>query len=103
MAVGSLGSAPAIRPSSNAQSSALRASGPTVSSDCDSGIAPARLIRPTVVLRPVTPQKCAGIRIEPPGSEPSAANGRRAAPAAPDPDDDPPVMRSMPQGLCTGP
>ena len=38
-AVGSAASAPAIRPSSNAQSSAVRASGPTVSSDCDSGIA----------------------------------------------------------------
>jgi len=92
MAVGSLGSGPAIRLNSKAQSSALRANGPTVSSDCDSGIAPARLMRPTVVLRPVTPQKCAGIRIEPPVSEPSAAKVNRAATAEPDPDDDPPVM-----------
>ena len=53
--MGSAASAPAINPSSNAQSSALRASGPTVSSDCDSGIAPARLIRPTDVFNPVTP------------------------------------------------
>src|ERR1700710_2850863 len=103
MAVGSLASAPAIRPSSSAQSSTVRASGPTVSSDCDSGIAPARLIRPTVVLRPVTPQKCAGIRIEPPVSEPSAANVRRAATAAPDPEDEPPVTRSKAHGLYTGP
>src|SRR5258705_9057158 len=92
IAVGSSGSAPAIRQSSNAQSSALRASGPTVSSDCDSGIAPARLIRPTVVFNPVTPQKCAGIRIEPPVSEPNAANVSLAATAEPDPDDEPPVM-----------
>src|ERR1700674_3853427 len=103
IAVGSSGSAPAIRPSSNAQSSALRASGPTVSSDCDNGIAPARLIRPTVVFNPVTPQKCAGIRIEPPVSEPNAAKVSRAATAEPDPDDEPPVMRSKAQGLCTGP
>ena len=70
----------------------MRASGPTVSSDCDSGIAPARLTRPTVVFKPVTPQKCAGIRTEPPVSEPNAANVSRAATAAPDPDDEPPVM-----------
>ena len=70
----------------------MRASGPTVSSDCDNGIAPARLTRPTVVFNPVTPQKCAGIRIEPPVSEPSAAKVSRAATAEPDPDDEPPVM-----------
>src|ERR1700712_2745409 len=103
MAVGSLGSAPAIRPSSKAQSSTVRASGPTVSSDCDNGIAPARLMRPTVVLRPVTPQKWAGMRIEPPVSEPNAAKVSRAATAAPDPDDDPPVIRLASHGLCTGP
>src|SRR3954452_10240306 len=103
MQVGSAGSAPAISPVSNAQSSAVRASGPTVSSDCDSGIAPARLIRPTVVLKPVTPQKCAGMRIEPPVSEPSAAKVSRAATADPEPDDDPPVMWSTFQGLRTAP
>src|ERR1700675_1299635 len=90
-AVGSSPSAPAIRPNRTAQSSALRASGPTVSSDCDNGIAPARLTRPTVVFNPVTPQKCAGIRIEPPVSDPSAAKVSRAATAEPDPDDEPPV------------
>ena len=63
-----------------------------MSSDCDSGIAPARLTRPTVVFNPVTPQKCAGIRIEPPVSEPNAAKVSRAATAEPDPDDEPPVM-----------
>ena len=90
--MGSSGSAPAISPSSSAQSSTVCASGPTVSSDCDSGIAPARLMRPTVVFNPVTPQKCAGIRIEPPVSEPSAAKVSRAATAEPEPDDEPPVM-----------
>src|SRR3954465_5301303 len=103
MQVGSAGSAPAIKPSSSAQSSTVRASGPTVSSDCDSGIAPARLTRPTVVFNPVTPQKCAGIRIEPPVSEPSAAKVNRAATAEPEPDDEPPVMWSIFQGLRTAP
>ena len=63
-----------------------------MSSERDNGIAPARLTRPTVVFNPVTPQKCAGIRTEPPVSEPSAANVSRAATAEPEPDDEPPVM-----------
>src|SRR5437868_14520519 len=99
--VGSSGSAPAIRPSSNAQSSAVRASGPTVSSDCDSGIAPARLTRPTVVFSPVTPQKCAGMRIEPPASEPNAAQVRRARTAEPEPDAEPEANCAPRQGLRT--
>src|SRR5580658_9998151 len=103
MAVRSPGSAPAIRPSSSAQSSADCASGPTVSSDCDNGIAPARLTRPTVVFNPVTPQKCAGIRTEPPVSDPNAADVSRAATAEPEPDDEPPVIWSSAKGLCTGP
>src|SRR5215467_6384269 len=103
LAVGSSGSGPAINPSSSAQSSALRASGPTVSSDCDSGIAPAREMRPQVTFSPVTPQKCAGMRIEPPVSEPSAAKVRHAATAEPEPDDEPPVMWPDFQGLWTAP
>src|ERR1700722_14289298 len=103
LAVGSTGSLPAIKPSNTAQSSTVRASGPTVSSDCDKGIAPARLTRPTVVFSPVTPQKCAGIRIDPPVSEPSAAKVSRAATAEPDPDDDPPVTWPSTKGLWTGP
>src|SRR6202000_229180 len=102
-AVAPSGSAPAIKPISSAQPPALCASGPTVSSDCDNGIAPARLTRPTVVFKPVTPQKCAGIRIEPPVSEPSAANVNRAATAEPDPEDEPPVIWPNLKGLCTGP
>src|SRR3954451_4294609 len=103
MQVGSCGSAPAIRPSSNAQSLTVRASGPTVSSDCDSGIAPARLMRPYVVFSPVAPQKCAGTRMDPPVPDPSAAKLSRAAPAAPEPDDEPPVTWPKRQGLWTAP
>ena len=62
-----------------------------MSSDCDNGIAPARETRPQVTFSPVMPQKCAGMRIEPPVSEPSAAKVSRAATAEPDPDDEPPV------------
>src|SRR2546421_4419413 len=90
--VGSSGSGPAIAATISAQSSAVRASGPTVSSVNESGIALARLTRPLVGFSPVTPQKCAGMRIDPPVSEPSAAGMSRAATAEPDPDDEPPVM-----------
>src|SRR5688572_10939936 len=72
-------------------SSALSARGPIVSSVNDNGMAFARLTRPYVGLRPVTPQKCAGRRIEPPVSEPSAAGVIRAATPVPDPEDEPPV------------
>jgi hypothetical protein len=56
-----------------------------------------------VVLSPVTPQLFAGMRIEPPVSEPSEAKVRRAATAAPEPDDEPPVTWARFQGLCTAP
>jgi hypothetical protein len=45
-AVGSRSSAPAIACTMSAQSSTVRASGPTVSSENESGIAPARDTRP---------------------------------------------------------
>ena len=39
------------------------------------------------------PQSEAGMRIEPPVSEPSAPGQRPAATATPDPEDDPPAIR----------
>ena len=50
------------------------------------------LTRPSVGLMPTTPQAAAGKRTDPPVSEPSAPNTRPTATAAPDPDDEPPVM-----------
>src|SRR6187200_1494137 len=97
--VGSSGSGPARMLSTIAQSSAVCASGPTVSSVNESGIALARLTRLLVGLNPLTPQKCAGMRIEPPVSEPSAAGTSRAATAEPEPDDEPPVIESGLHGL----
>src|SRR5712691_6051632 len=101
--VGSSGSGPHISPMTRPQSAAVRASGPTVSRVNDSGMALARLTRPEVGLRPVMPQKCAGRRIEPPVSEPSAAGMSRAATAAPEPEEEPPVFRVTSHGLCAGP
>src|SRR5436190_18912636 len=101
--VGSSGSGPAIRLRISAQSSADCANGPTVSSVNDSGMQLARLTRLLVGLKPLTPQKCAGKRIDPPVSEPSAAGTSRAATAEPEPDDEPPVLRSGAHGLPTLP
>src|ERR1043166_657573 len=69
--VGSSGSGPAIVARISAQSSAVRASGPTVSSVNESGIALARLTRPLVGLKPLTPQTRAG------GFEPGNRGRRR--------------------------
>src|SRR5262249_24554857 len=91
---------PAMMLAISPQSSAVCASGPTVSSVNESGRALARLTRPLVVLRPVTPQKCAGKRIEPPVSGPSAACTRRAPTAAAGAAREPPVMRLGSHGLC---
>ena len=74
-----------------AQSRAVRASGPTLSAEKDSGITPARLTRVCVGFSPVTPHADAGQRMEPPVSDPRAAKVNRAATAAPDPLDEPPV------------
>jgi hypothetical protein len=90
----SCASGPAINDKSRAQSPTLRASTPMQSSECDSGMVPYRLTRPSVGLMPTTPQAAAGRRTEPPVSEPSAPNARAAATAAPDPDEEPPVMWS---------
>ncbi len=61
---GSSSAIPATRPATS------RASGPTVSRLGASGHTPVSGIRPQVVLRPATPQQAAGMRIEPPVSEP---------------------------------
>jgi hypothetical protein len=59
--------------------------------------------KPWLGLKPTTPQQAAGIRIEPPESEPSAASARPAASAAPEPELDPPAVRSGSSGFATSP
>src|SRR5687767_13163837 len=53
-------------------------------------------------MNPVMPQCDAGLRIEPPVSEPMAAGTKPAAVAAPEPLDEPPVKCSRFQGLRAG-
>ena len=74
-----------------------------VSSDCESGMQPARETRPKVVFMPVTPHSAAGMRTEPAVSEPNAANTVRDATDTAEPDDEPPVMWSVFQGLRASP
>eukprot|EP00955_Chlamydomonas_euryale_P053469 355515-Chlamydomonas_euryale.AAC.13 len=63
---------------------------------------PERDTRPYVGFKPTTPQKCAGWRIEPPVSVPSAATHSRAATAAAEPPDEPPGTRCVSAGLHVG-
>ncbi len=71
--------------------------------DQDSGKAPARETRPYVGLIPVTAHSAAGQRMEPPVSEPSAANPAPMLTATAPPPVDPPGTRSVSQGLRVGP
>ena len=84
-----------------AQSCAVRHKGPMLSRVGSRGKTPVLGSKPKVGLRPVRPQKDAGIRTEPPVSEPRAAGASPAATATPEPEDDPPGRRwiSGSQGL----
>src|SRR5215470_16441524 len=63
---------------------------------------PARLTNPKVGMRPTTPHRDAGPRIDPPVSEPRATGTSPAATAAPEPDDEPPVKCARCHGLRAG-
>ena len=89
--------------SRSAQSSAVRAIGPTVSNVQDTGTTPRFDTRPVDGRRPVTPQRAAGIRIEPAVSVPSVPATIPAAAAAPLPPLEPPQIRSVSHGLRAGP
>ena len=60
-------------------------------------------IRPSVGLKPTTPQKAAGIRIEPPTSLPTSTGDSPAATAAADPPDEPPGVLVGSHGLFVRP
>src|SRR6185436_1987067 len=64
---------------------------------------PPRLSAPKLDLKPITPQKLAGRRIEPPTCVPSATGTIPAATAAAEPLDEPPGVRAGSSGLRVGP
>ena len=61
---------PVTMPSSNTQSATLRVIGPAVSRVCEIGTMPACDQRPVVGRRPTIPHSAAGMRTDPPVSEP---------------------------------
>ena len=81
----------------------VRAIGPAWSSDHASGIAPRRLTRPYVGLRPTIPHNAAGILMEPPVSLPIDPKISPVMTAAALPPLEPPGMRSRAHGLRVGP
>ena len=90
---------PCIASSISALSATVRASGPNVLSP--SQCSPGRLVetRPRVGFIPTSPQHAAGIRIEPPPSEPVAHGTIPAATAAAEPPEEPPGVRVRSHGL----
>src|SRR5437763_3339230 len=82
-----------------AASATVRACGPTVSCVCEMGTTPWRLVRPTVGLMPTRPDADDGLMIEPSVSVPSAAMHRLAATLTPEPELEPPGVRSRTYGL----
>ncbi len=93
-----MSSGPAIVRTAVSRSTADRPSGPMtemseVARTSPGGACPRIHSRFHVGLWPKTPQKCAGLRIEPPMSEPASRPVSPAASAAADPPDEPPGAR----------
>jgi hypothetical protein len=72
----------------------VRAIGPAVSCVCEIGTIPRPLTKPTVGLIPAMPFEDEGLMIDPSVSVPTAATQRLADTAAPDPEPEPPGLRS---------
>ena len=77
--------------------------GPTVERLQEIGALPAAIILPQVVFKPTTPQRLAGILIDPPISEPVSKPVIPDANAAAEPPDDPPGLLVKSQGLFVVP
>src|SRR5438477_528250 len=78
-----------MAPSTSAQSSTLRASGPILSMLQERAMQPARLTRPKVGRKPVAPQTRLGERMLPWVSEPRAKGRQPAATAEAEPAEEP--------------
>ncbi len=80
----------------------MRASGPATDRPAGSPPAGPAGTRPRVVLMPTSPQTEAGMRIEPPPSDPGATGTTPAATAAAAPPDEPPADRVGSHGVTAG-
>src|ERR1700731_5326552 len=100
---GSAGCSPLMASSKSARSSTLRAIGPCtvrLRSILAAGVC---ATRPILGRRPTMPQKLAGLRSEPPMSEPCASHAMPVASATAAPPDEPAAERLMSQGLRVAP
>src|SRR5260370_7371105 len=100
---GSAGCSPLMASSSSARSSTFRAIGPCtprLRSILATGVF---ATRPTLGLMPTTPQKLAGLRSEPPMSEPCASQAIPVASATAAPPEDPAADRDVSHGLRAPP
>ena len=82
-----------------AASATVRANGPTTPSSPSPGGIGSSLTRPRLGLIPTSPVTLAGIRIDPPPSDPCATDASRADTAAAAPPLDPPAERARSQGV----
>src|SRR5437867_5172407 len=88
-----------MTPRTAAASATVRVCGPTVSWTCEIGTTPARLVRPTVGLRPTTPFALPGQTMLPSVSLPNETAVKFAEAAAPEPELEPQGLRSSAYGL----
>src|SRR5438105_14092729 len=100
---GSAGLSPLMASSSSARSSTLRAIGPWTPRLRSIAAAGVCATRPILGRRPTMPQKLAGLRSEPPISEPCASHAVPVASATAAPPEEPAAERDVSQGLRVGP
>ena len=86
-----------------AASRTVCAIGPAVSNEVQSGMTPFMLSSPALGRCPTMPHSALGQRMEPEVSVPMATTHIPEATAAPAPEEDPPLMRSVSHGFLVGP
>src|SRR5215470_11507862 len=100
---GSPGCSPLIASSSSARSSTLRAIGPCTPVELSTTNFGVCATRPMLGRKPTMPQKLAGLRKEPPRSEPCASQAMPVASATAAPPDEPAADFDVSQGLTVAP
>src|SRR5687767_9437165 len=100
---GSRGSSWIIVANSRQRSGTVRAIGPRVENWIQVGLRRSLAISPRVGRMPTTPLKAAGLRHEPPVSDPVAIGTMPQASATPDPPDEPAAERVGSNGLPVTP
>src|SRR5271167_3935054 len=100
---GSAGCSPLMASSNSARSSTLRAIGPCTLRLRSTLAAGVWATRPMLGRKPTTPQKDAGLRKEPPTSEPCASQAMPVASATAAPPEEPAADREVSQGLRVAP